>query len=426
MDKKLLIGIGILIIAVILLGGCIRKPKPTPTTTTTMLEECGNGMCGTGENKDSCPEDCETTKLSDIKVAMLYESIIDNTRDRDKVVPIIEEINPDYIHRSFFRWRGLAKIERETDVYGILKTQIEAIKEKKPNIIIGGALAAQEINAVEYDPFTGEVIPEEKTWEMALDPEKYGFSMTKEELHEKYWEATGSKEYVLPDITNPDYQKLLLDYAKKQIDSGVDAIWIDGFFVQAKIFAGLNNKKLDHPSIKEVFEANDKIIDEIHRYGKTKGKYIYVGSWAAGEYVYMISTPPKLDFVTISPSPEEVKNKKLDEDKQKKHIEQIRKKYGDVPIIAFIDWAFTTDTALGIFSQSLNKEEQKEALKNFDKFFIENGVIFAYPVHGGYTGRGASKLAFSKYTKYDALAPEFDTYETIKELALNKTGDDNG
>ncbi len=322
----------------------------------------------------------ETRNFSNVKVAMLYESIIDTARDRNEVIPIIEEINPGYIHRSFFRWQGLARIEKETDVYGILKTQINAIKERNPYVIIGGAVAAQEISDVEYDPFTDEVVPKEKTWEMALDPQKYGFDLTKEELHEEYWKRTGNKQYILPDITNPEFQELFLDYVRIQIDSGVDAIWIDGFLTQVKVFAKLNNNNPNHPSIEAVFDAADKIINEIHSYGNSKGKYIYVGSWAATK---LGSWTAKLDFVTVSPSPEEIRNKKLDDGKWKENIAQIRKRYdSNVPIVVFIDWAFTTDTSLGVFSQTLSKEEQKETLRNFDKFFTENGVLFAYPVHG--------------------------------------------
>jgi len=51
MNKRILITIGILIIAVILFGGYLQKSKPTPT-------ECGNNICESGENGYSCPEDC--------------------------------------------------------------------------------------------------------------------------------------------------------------------------------------------------------------------------------------------------------------------------------------------------------------------------------------------------------------------------------
>jgi len=93
-----------------------------------------------------------------------------------------------------------------------------------------------------------------------------------------------------------------------------------------------------------------------------------------------------------------------------------------VPAIAFIDWAFTADTPLGVFSQELTKEEAREALQNFERFFREHGILFAYPVHGGYMGRDASKLSFGWSYKYDSLAPEFDTYDIIQELAEARWG----
>lgn len=115
-----------------------------------------------------------------------------------------------------------------------------------------------------------------------------------------------------------------------------------------------------------------------------------------------------------------MRQKRIDETKWKGRIGKIRESYGNVPIIAFIDWTFTADTPLEAFSQTLSKEEQREALMNFDEFFAENGIIFAYSVHGGYMGRDATKLAFDRYYKYDSLALEFDTYETIRKLAQNR------
>ena len=356
-------------------------------------------------------------EFPEIKVAILYGTIIDQTRSIEEINKIIKDLNVDLIFRGFFRWKGMAKVEYKYDVYGALKEYISKIKRENPNLIFVGALAAQELSRIEYNPYTKEVIPEDKVWNMALNPQKYGFNLSEEELHEKYWEITGDENYIFPDILNPDYQNLLLDLAKAQIDAGVDAIWIDGFFWQAKTFAKLV-KTTSHPQIEKVFRATNKIVDEIHNYGLSRGKYVYVGSWAQTGFPYKA---PKLDFVTISPSAEEIREKKLNEIKWIDSIKQIKEKYGNVPIIAFIDWAFTADTPLGVFSQELTPEEQREVLRSFDEFFSENGIIFAYPVHGGYMGRDATKLSFGKSGKYDALAPEFQTYETIKKLARDRS-----
>jgi len=258
--------------------------------------------------------------------------------------------------------------------------------------------------------------------------------MTKEKLHEICWEEAGTEDFILPDIINTDFQKLLLDFAKKQIDCGVDAIWIDVLYVQAQIFSRLAKEegkdRINNPAIEASVEAASHIVDEIHKYGRSKGKEIYVGSWSYEEqykYGFPKDSYPKFDFVTMSPSVEEVKNKRLNEEEWKEKIRLTKEIYGqEIPIIAFIDWSFTRDTPLGVFSQTLTKEEANEALRNFDKFFTENGIIFAYPVHGGFMGRDATILAFGKSYKYDSLAPEFQTYETIKELAQEKAKNEKG
>ena len=61
MNKKILITIGVLVLAVVLLGGCIQRLKPittTTTTTTTIVTECGNGICESEENGYNCSGDC--------------------------------------------------------------------------------------------------------------------------------------------------------------------------------------------------------------------------------------------------------------------------------------------------------------------------------------------------------------------------------
>ena len=120
----------------------------------------------------------------------------------------------------------------------------------------------------------------------------------------------------------------------------------------------------------------------------------------------------------------EIREKRLDEDRWRSMISKIKEKHGEIPIFALIEWSYPAaplarDIPLGVFSQYLSREEQRELIRSLDKFFKEKGIIFIYPVHGGFIGRDASKLAFSSYYKYDALAPEFQTYEQIKELIKN-------
>ena len=67
-----------------------------------------------------------------------------------------------------------------------------------------------------------------------------------------------------------------------------------------------------------------------------------------------------------------------------------------------------------------DREEQREFLMAADSFFHNRGIVFAYPLHGGWMGNDAEILSFGIRRTYDALAPEFQTYETIRELARNK------
>lgn len=221
-----------------------------------------------------------------------------------------------------------------------------------------------------------------------------------------------------PDITNPDYQELLLSWAKKQIDCGADAIWIDMQFSQASMLARIT-KDVNHPAVKESYEAAAKIVDKIHGYGLEKGRYIYVGSWSM---VSLLPYPaPDFDFVTISPLPQEIKSLKLEEKEWGKNFGGIKQKFGrNIPIFVFIDWAASTKTQLGAFSQYLNKDKQRKFLKMADDFFTKKGAVFVYPIHGGWMGSDAKTLSYGQFKVYDSFAPEFDTYETIKELAQRK------
>ncbi len=300
-----------------------------------------------------------------------------------------------------------------------------------------GAIAAQRINRIEYAPMSGKVINADDVWNMSLDPAKWnvamnGKSVTREEFQAWFagfhqWTKEGGSydknkvEAYYPDITNPDFQELFLSFAKKQIDYGVDAIWIDGLHGQSALFYFIT-KDANHIAVKAADVAAAKIVDEIHKYGLSKGKYVYVGSWIGLFPVDGLPDPaPKLDFLTISPTEKEIETKKLDKNRWDKEIANAKKTYGNAPIFAFIDWSFDTSPLVS-FSQKFTTNEQKELLKSFDGSFGKMGVNFVYPIHGGYMGNGeiTKKLSFGNSRIYDSLAPEFGVYETIKELAGNK------
>lgn len=420
----------------------------------------------------------ETVKIESscpIKVAILYERIGDGgiiNRSIENEIKIFKETEADFIFRAFWLWEpcyekcedapyqylygrgklfcrkfgkkcenpyelGLEICKLNGYSYSHLQKTISKIKSEIPDIKICGAIGPEVLpkNHV-YDPKTKEIINYPETWKMALDPSKWGINFSKEKFqcwYAKYhhwipqdydcenFDPRDSWAY-FPDITNKRFQKLFLHWVERQIDAGVDAIWIDMLYTQAWFLYRMS-KNANHSAVKESYKAGLKIIEKIRKYSERKGKYIFIGTWAPRSCVLEEDFPyyfSDLDFVTITPLPNEVKAMKLSETLWNNALKCIRQKYGSIPIIAFLDWQSTKKSQTGIFSQDLTKNEQREFLRIVDEFFVKRNVIFAYPVHGGFMGYDVTKKAFGFYPFYDSLAPEFQTYETIKELIQNR------
>lgn len=374
-------------------------------------------------------------RLSRVEVASVYQRVTDGKGGRsvDDVIELLKEMNTDFIFRAWWRWIPCPESPENAPeealelgyTYEHLKEAVIKIKKEMPNVIFCGAIPAQRINIEERNPITAETFGEEETWEMTLDPEKWGIDMSKADFEEALNEYTGGEITTggkgsshFPDITNSKFQELLLSWAKKQIDCEADAIWVDSLFSQALILKGITGDQ-NHPAVKESFEAASKIVDEIHNYGYSKGKYILVGTWPG--FAELPYSPPNLDFVTMTPTKEEMLNEKLDEAHWDEEIDKVRNEMGNVPIFAFIDWAVADDAQLATYSQKLSKTEQREMLIAMDGFFQEKGVVFIYPLHGGFMGLNAKTLSYGIYDTYDSFAPEFDTGETIIESARNKS-----
>lgn len=82
-----------------------------------------------------------------------------------------------------------------------------------------------------------------------------------------------------PDINKEEVRELYLHKAMKLIDCGVNVIWIDMLHMQLLHFYRMS-QDIDHPAIGQTLESISKLVEEIHEYGFSKGKYVYVGSWA--------------------------------------------------------------------------------------------------------------------------------------------------
>ncbi|MFA5041098.1 MAG: hypothetical protein WC464_05650 [Bdellovibrionales bacterium] len=396
--------------------------------------------------------------LSKVKVAVLYENVTDGSiigRSKAETSAILKDIQAGFIFRGFWKWepvvessdhipQALHAIIKEEGLqeaggydskavknYRSLKEWIEGIKWENPSLIFCGALPAQRLMRIESDALTGRIFTGDETWALALDPQKWktvirGKAVTKEQLQArlagveaKTFDRRQTGVY-FPDMTNPDYRFLLEGFAKKQIDAGADAVWIDGLLAQTKLFIEMTGD-VRHPAVRESYLAAVKLVDDLHRYGAAKGKNILLGTWGQGEDdLSKLSPPLGLDFVTVSPSREDIEKGQLDVNKWLYKLAMINRNHGTVPILAFIDWD-GEDSPLAAFSQRLSTEKQNKVLQTLDKDFSQVGVKFIYPVHGGFMGKNAKKRSFGKFLTYDSLAPQFGTFEAIKALAEEKT-----
>ncbi len=381
--------------------------------------------------------------ISEIKNAILYERLNDNSPKRTiaEHIKILQETNTQLILRAYFRWNPLDNCNIFTDqsqkdyclsqgaTFAEMLSTNSEIKNALPNILIIGAIPAQRVRKAitptlaDYNDYTSTILTPAETEVMALDPLKWGItSITKAELQTQLTTISGlGGDAWFPDITNVDVQNLLLDWAKRQIDSGVDGIWIDLLYFQTMEMYSITNN-INHPSVLQSFAGSNKLIDDIHTYGNSTGRTIYVGSWAseAGPLSKAYNVKTNLDFLTVTPSSSEVTNQKMDAATWDTKLSDLRKIYPDTPIFAFLD--STDDNApIAKFSQFLTSQQQNQFLIHTNEFFKSRNIIFAFPVHGLYIGQSATKLSYGIYNIYDSKAPEFNTYGTIKQLMLNES-----
>ena len=394
--------------------------------------------------------------ISHIKIVSWYQSITDYrafSRTIDDVITHLRETNTEFVFRAFWRWNAIpdecpigdAECELAGRSYAHLENAIIEIKSELPDIIICGGIAFERINAQERNPITGETFDRDETWAMALNPGEYGIDYwgTPPESKVNFQEDranllgfappgpydTLTAYAYYPDILNPDFQQLLISWAKKQIDCGVDAIWVDMLFAQARIFAAVTGDP-HYYAVEESYEAACAIVDSIHEYGSSIGRNIYVGVW--NNFLEIDTTyyaPPDVDFIVVMIWESELWDTTLYAARWNAFVDKVKSFMGDtILIIPFMDEATVSweDQPLGIFSQYYDSETQRNMLMYMDSFFFEISqsdsvpITFMYPIHGGWMGNNATILAFDSFNVYDALAPEFNTYETIVELSNHK------
>ncbi len=390
--------------------------------------------------------------MAKVKVGILYENVTDGPalkRSYEDTQAIVRDTHADFVFRGFWKLAPVAESpdrvpssvsnlarEEGRDAgksgkdYQSLKTWIERLKWQNPRLIFCGALSAAHLPRVEIDALTGKVFMGDETWGLALDPQKWAIVFNGKIPPKEKFQAGLSKNDAddydrrnatayFPDLTNPDFQFLFESWAKKQIDMGADALWIDGLFFQTKLFLD-KTKDIRHPAVVETYKAVAKIVGDLRKYARDKGKSVIIGAPGQDDAeMAKLSPPLDLDFVTVSPSRADVEARQLDVQKWLYKLATINKVHNNVSIFAYIDWE-SSESSLAVFSQKLGADDRKNMLRSFDKTFAQMGVNFIYPVRGGFMGERPKKRSFGNSSTFDSLAPQFDTFETIKILAEEK------
>jgi len=129
MNKKILITIGILILlisSVFILMKIREKPElgTCETDADCKLVRCEGAYCDNG--KCVCPMGGESKKLSDVKVAVIYQHIMDNTPPERDISKIFSETKTDFIIRGAFKWEA-----RTENFYEKFGEAIKTIKARK-------------------------------------------------------------------------------------------------------------------------------------------------------------------------------------------------------------------------------------------------------------------------------------------------------
>ncbi len=312
---------------------------------------------------------------------------------------------------NFVEW-----CEREFYSLECIRKQVNAVQGKiYCPAILGYTNFRADFN---FDPLTFEPIDREELENWLLDLGKWDLKNPKtkkpftiEDTQEIFRKMGLPKERAIPDFSNSDVMRYYIRKAMALKKVGVKAVWYDTFFQLPLGIKRYLNLSFDHPAVRELYEGCLKIVKGARALGLT------TGTWNLC-FNFPYRKVPEVDFVTASPTSEEVLKLKLDKEKWRRVESKILSKRQKTWLLIMLDFANRDDLPLAIFSQKLTSEEQRHFLKILHDLSLRLSVnsAVAYPVHGLGTGTHPKKLAWGRYRLYDAKAPEFRTYQTIAEL----------
>jgi hypothetical protein len=335
--------------------------------------------------------------LPSAKVVSLYESILDT--DTATLTRILSETGTQVVYRGYFRWG-----KEDLGVYSRLALVIGELKAKLPWIHIMGAITCAAFLDGDYWPNGTIVSPDQKRQML--------WTLTNGTMPRHFADPT--KSYVL-DISKPLARQFVLAYAYRLIDAGFDSLWFDEvqFIPWNSGWAYGLGQISDAPYV----EAWKEISSAVKQYARAKyGKELPVSlnnAWvnAIGEYRWPASRYwPYQDFISIGISLRTMETQSIQDDWAGYKI-AVAKVYGHVPTtVVFMDWG-KTPTPLSIFG-NLPRDAQVRMLKLLHETATREGLLFAYPLHGGNISNYL--IPPFAFVVYDAR--QQGTYDTIREL----------
>lgn len=320
----------------------------------------------------------------DVKVVALYQPTVRSAFGGREAADLLPPMQTNLVMRGWWKWGpGFNAF------YDQLKASIAQLKQKMPNVIYQGGISASYI--VREDTWADGSAISHSDFAKMLARDKSGNPIP--------WGGDG----YLADVASPRYRKYLLGWSQKQIDAGVDSLFLDEVYLAGEMkIAGGADRYLTYYQYARYVKM---LTSSLKSYAASKGRNLLI-TLNCGNAIYFGLRPSVAyrmqDYVTVSFNKQDfVPPFTLREDWTKINA-TIREKMGrSVPIVAFIDWGPDDSTALKLFS-NLTRDDQIALLGQLDSATRAAGVLFAYPV-------------FIRSPYYDSVRE--GTYDTIAALA---------
>lgn len=362
--------------------------------------------------------------LDNIKVVTVYERIIglkklQVPRPVDESVDLILKGETDFVFRGFFKMDSTWGYGVDTTLYVQLEDAISQLKARKPTIIFQGGLSASILDPADTWA-DGTPLSDNDINDMIL------YIDGKSIKRDRPWLPKGYDH--IADIASPKYRDFIVGWSEKLIDSGVDSILYDEVLI-APVYKTRNTKDFEElmTTYEEIYWKD--IVERVKDYAKSQNKTVYLTANENYNLAILFHPLKYTDMATfhfarcdMPPLNDRSEQKSQFCDLENWQIledwdllkEKVKESHNGslVPIVVFIDWGGDANAQLGLFVK-MDPEDQNRFLELVDNETSKNGILFAYPMHGGEPG--IQKKASQFNGVYDSV--EYGTYDTIAKIA---------